>query len=81
MTNLTNFHSITIKYLPATNTRGSRIKLISTRFKCSVALDYDHQISDMTAQAANWLTAKGLTVVGVCEDGNMIITSTFDTFN
>lgn len=80
MTSLTNFHSITIKYLPATNTRGSRIKLISTRFKCSVVLDYD-QIGDTTAQSANWLAAKGFNIVGVCEDGNMIITSTFDAFN
>ena len=81
MTNLTNFHSITIKYLPATNTRGSRIKLISTRFKCSIVLNYDYQIGDITAQAANWLTAKGFNVVGACEDGKMIITSTFDAFN
>ena len=77
--NLTNFHAIQVKYLGATNTKGNRIKLISSRFDESITLERDYSI-EARDQAIKYLLEKGFELIGACENGNLIITSTFKGF-
>lgn len=74
-----NLHTIIAKYLPATNTRPSRIKLFSTRFCDSVVISYQ---SDSTVlDAIEYLKNKGFEIVGKSWNEktgeNYILTSTF----
>lgn len=73
-----NFHAIHIKYMWPTDTKGSRIKLTSKRFEQSVTLYRDSSILHAIDQAADYLTSKGFTLVGTCEDGDIILTNTFE---
>ncbi len=72
-----NFHSIKLTYLGATNTKGARVKLTSTRFDQSVTLSCDYKCNGLQDQAVKWLTANGFEVVGTCEGGDIVLTSTF----
>ena len=50
-----NYHGIVVKYLPCTNTKGSRVKLTSMRFSDSVTLSYDHIYNSALDQAVAFL--------------------------
>jgi len=69
-----NFHLITVKYLPATNTRGSRVKLTSTRFEQSVIIGYDHAKNNIEDIAVDYLKQNGHVIAGkadgavICEE-------------
>jgi len=65
-----NYHGIVVKYLPTTNTRGSRVKLISARFKDSVTLSYDYEYNHCVDMAAAWLKDHGQVIAGQCEINN-----------
>ena len=54
-----NLHTITVKYLPATSTNGSRVKLISELFGDSKILDYDYAFSNTIDIATSWLEKNG----------------------
>ena len=75
-TNLTNFHAIQVKYLGPTNTKGNRIKLMSSRFDESITLERDGSI-EARDQAIKYLLDKGFELIGACENGDLIITSAF----
>lgn len=62
-----NLHAIVVKYLGATNTRGSRVKLTSTRFNDSVTLSYDYVFNSAGEQAQWWLTMHEQVIVGCAE--------------
>jgi len=62
--NAKNLHIIKVKYLPATNYRGARIKLISERFKNSVTLQRDYMTNSGTQQAITYLRRQGQRIVG-----------------
>lgn len=60
-----NKHLIEVRYLPATNTRPSRVKLTSGRFgegHDTVTIGYDHAHNGITDMAEDWLIANGYTV-------------------
>ena len=59
-----NFHTITVKYLSATNTKGSRIKLIDTRFDQSITIPFDYTQNSVMETAARYLLERGANVVG-----------------
>ena len=54
-----NLHTIKVKYIGATNIRGSRVKLISERFEDSFTLPYDYAFNSAVDIAADWLEKNG----------------------
>ena len=65
-----NFHVIEVKYLGPTNTRGSRVKLTSTRFNDSITLSTDYAHNTTVSQAIEWLEKHGQKVAGTAELSN-----------
>ena len=59
-----NFNLIEVKYLPATNTRGTRVKLTSRRLKESVIIPFNYSLNHPLEMAEEYLKEKGLPVVG-----------------
>ena len=61
-----NMRTIRVKYLPATNNRGSRIKLTEQMYQTAdcVTLSYDYAIGNGTEQAILYLQSKGVNLVG-----------------
>ncbi len=53
-----NFHVLRVKYLSPTNYRGSRVKIISDRFKQSVTIPYDHALNNPEDMAVAYLQNK-----------------------
>jgi len=76
-----NFHIIKVKYLGATESRGSRVKLESERFKQYILTDYDYNFANTYEIAENWLKANGFDLLGKAEgkDCYYIISTTFKT--
>jgi len=62
-----NYHFISVKYLSATDTKGSRVKLTSHRLKESVTLPFDYQFNCCTDIAEAYLKEKGHPIIGQCE--------------
>jgi hypothetical protein len=54
-----NLHTITVKFLPATNARGCRVKLSSERFGDSKTISYDYTFNSAVDIAENWLEKNG----------------------
>jgi len=55
--------AILIKYLGATNTKGSRIKLTDKRFRTAIILNMDYESLNILTQAKDFLEAKGYTII------------------
>jgi hypothetical protein len=74
-----NLHAFNIKYLPATNTKPSRIKIESLRFRQSVTLSKDYQFSSSYEQAEKHLLGNGFNVIGLAEtpNGFILLSDTF----
>lgn len=79
MDQLENFHVLEVKYLGATNTKGSRVKIYSHRFKQSVITDYDYSFSNSYEIAQNWLNKNSFKLIGKGEgkDCYFIFSETF----
>jgi hypothetical protein len=75
-----NFHIIKVKYLGPTNTKGSRVKMVSERFVSSKTISYDYKFNSAVDMAADWLTNTGFNIIGQAEgtDCGYIITDTFE---
>ena len=61
-----NMRAIRVKYLPPTNNKGSRIKLIEQMYQTAdtITLSYDYAIGDGTEQAIKHLQDKGINILG-----------------
>lgn len=79
--NIQNFHILTVKFIGPTNTKPSRVKIISERFNDSVTIQYDHEFNGTLDNALDWCVNHGFDVVGKGEGKNhyYIMTSTFDS--
>lgn len=55
MNNYKRVHLIEVKYLGATNTRGSRVKVSSLRFNDSVTIPYDYSYNNIAEIFEAWL--------------------------
>ena len=53
-----NLHLIHAKYLGATNSRGSRVKLTSYRFNDSVTIPYDYGKNSIVGMACAWINER-----------------------
>lgn len=56
---MSNVHLIEIKYLGATNTKGSRVKITSLRFKDSVTIPFNYQFTSIDEMFLSWLKDVG----------------------
>lgn len=74
-----NYHILTIKYIGPSNVLGSRIKIISERFKESVTISYDYECNSALDGAEKWLKAHGFNLIGHGEgkDHMYVITDIF----
>lgn len=72
---MVNFHVFRVKYCGPTNVRGSRVKIITDRFKQSVYIPFDHRLNNTEDMAAAYLEGRGYHVVGLAE--GLVITDTF----
>tara|TARA_R110002124_G_scaffold281583_1_gene456043 strand:- start:40 stop:327 length:288 start_codon:yes stop_codon:yes gene_type:complete len=61
-----NMRAIRVKFLGATNNKGSRIKLIEQMYKTTdtITLSYDYAIGNGTEQAIKYLQNKGINILG-----------------
>lgn len=81
MTN--NYHILELKYLQPTNTKGSRLKVISYRFKQSITLERTYKHDNPKEQAIETLTQLGFNIIGKGEfsdSSDILITDTFQPF-
>tara|TARA_R100001015_G_C4507837_1_gene80413 strand:- start:279 stop:569 length:291 start_codon:yes stop_codon:yes gene_type:complete len=69
-----NYRQFKVKYLGATNHRGSRVKIYEPKRynddkEQSVTLSYDYAVGDICQQAINWLTENGFPkIVARCSE-------------
>lgn len=59
-----NFHLIEARYMGPTNTRGSRVKLVSARFEQSVTVPYNYEFNNARDIAIDYLQKQGHNVTG-----------------
>ena len=74
-----NFHIIKVSFIGWSDSKGSRVKLASERFKTSKLISYNHDFNSTYEVAVDWLNRNGFNVVGKGEgkDCYYIITDTF----
>jgi peptide methionine sulfoxide reductase MsrA len=79
MRQLKNVHSITVKYIGPSNTKGSRVSITSDRFKERVLISYDYQLNSIYEMAQAYLESKGFYISGVSETkgGYILLTNHF----
>ena len=66
---MTKLHLIELKGLPATNTKGSRLKITSQKSGKSVTLPLDYSYATYAEQCEAFLISKGFNIVGYLLDG------------
>jgi len=54
-----NVHLIEVKYIPASRTKGSRVKFTSLRFKDSITIPYNHAYNSIDEMFLGWLKDVG----------------------
>ena len=73
-----NLHILRVKYLGATNMRGSRVKIISDRTKTSRTISFDHAQNSIEEMAMTELKKLGFNIVGFSE--GYVVSETFNQF-
>lgn len=74
-----NLHLIRVRYIGPSNTKPSRVKLISDRFGDSVTFSLGMHYRDSIEHAQAWLAEHGFNVVAQAEmmRGHALLTDTF----
>lgn len=77
--NIPNLHLLEVKYIGASNHKGSCTKITSQRFKDSVTLNYSHEYNSSLDQAIAYLERIGYTILGKGEtiNGYFVIVQEF----
>lgn len=71
-----NKRGFEIKYLGATDTKGSRVKIKDLRNKVSKIISYDYSYNNIYDMAEAWLNGHCITIEGCIEtDKGYILTS------
>jgi hypothetical protein len=73
--NIPVLHVLKVKYLSATNTLGSRVKVSSKRFKQFFIFSFDHSMTNVEDMAVSALESRGFNIVGIAE--GYVISDTF----
>ena len=58
-----HYRGLEVKFLPPTNTKGSRVKITDKRNHKSVTIPYDYR-TDSLNTAVNYLAEKGFNIIG-----------------
>ena len=64
---MNHLHLIKVKFLGATNTKGERVKITSTRHNKSKIIPYDYQFDCALHQALTYLNDLKYTIKATCE--------------
>jgi hypothetical protein len=75
-----NYHIFEVKYLGATNTKGSRVKITSYRFRESITIPFDYALNSINEMAREYLTQRGFDIIGQGEASkyNILVSTTFN---
>jgi len=65
--NLKRLRCFTISYLPATNTKGSRIKIKDTRHEKTVIIPFDYNFDNIKQGAFEYLKSIGIDILASSE--------------
>lgn len=65
-----HLHAIRVKFLPATETKGVRVKLASPRFATKITLSYCYETGDIVKQAISYLEETDMQPVSFAGLGN-----------
>ena len=65
--------------MPATNTKGSRVKIWSHRFHQGITIPYNYSLNNISEMACEYLESKGFEIVGRGEATkfDVIVSNTF----
>lgn len=63
-----HFKTFKVKFLGATNYRGSRVKITDTRLGNSVTIPYNYKFNNINEIAFDYLNSKGLEIEGFSWD-------------
>jgi len=66
-TTIQNLLAVEIKYLPATNTLGSRVRLHSPRLQETKIIPFDYSLNSIDTMAIEYLTSIGQQIMGEAE--------------
>ena len=72
-TNINHYRGVKVKFLRATNCRGSRIKLTDEWLNQSKTIEYKHTRDDTFDQAIDYLMKNGFKIKGYSEMKNEYI--------
>ena len=74
-------HGYKAIYLPATNSRGSRIKIQSIYTDETVIIPYDYKYDSLNDNAINYLEKKGIKVLSLAnhKDYTILLSNDFQT--
>lgn len=77
----TNYHLIEAVYVPATDTKGSCVRVKSHRYGQEVRIPFGNHGNSRDA-AQEWLEARGYAIVGQAESGKsyFLLSTTFKPF-
>lgn len=75
------YRVFTISYVPATNTRPSRVKIKDCRRNKSKIIPYDSSDSDLEMTARKYLFSLGIEcqALGMSQDGFSLLSENFET--
>lgn len=75
-----NLRAFKIRYMGATETLGSRIKIIDLRFNVSKTIDYDYSYNSSSEQIEHYLQGRGIVCLYTAESKNeiLLLTNNFD---
>jgi len=74
-----NTRTLNYKFLPVTNTKGARIKIIDKWFKKSVTIPFSYEYSTTYENALAYLIKKGWNVAGMNTESQVIYMSRWDS--
>lgn len=77
MKDIINIPAVTVRFLPATNTLGSRVSVTLPCLGRSKVLPYDHRYSSSTDNAVAWLREQGVQPVASADLGKGVTVLTF----
>ena len=69
-----------VTYVPATNTKPSKVRIKDLRMKKTKIISYDYEMDDIEDMAKKYLDSRlGIEIVAVvlCERGNILLTDNF----
>ena len=67
---MTHYRGIKVKYIGATNYKGSRIKITDERFDQSKIIDYSYKYGNVLDQSIDYLQNNGFNIIGYSEMKN-----------